>query len=112
MSRDPLAGLDLDDWIAKFRVFVSDDPDLEQYAAVHRLTYYGRIHEFGEWDVHIHRRFEEFVDVILLHEAVENWLRREGWLYKSSHAAAMDAERRFFGGTHYYDAFLRAMGEE
>jgi len=111
MSRDPLAGLDLDAYARRFRVIISDDPDLERYVAVHRLTTYGRKHGFGDLDIHVHRSFGEFADVILLHEAVEHWLRAGGWLYDESHEAAMEVERERFGGTEYYDRFLAALGE-
>lgn len=103
--------VDWPDWCSRFNVVLSGDPDLERFCAVHKLTTYGREHSLGEWDVHIHDSFRDFVEVILLHEAVENLLRRQGWNYKDSHDVAMEAERSIYGGTPYYDRFLVAMGE-
>lgn len=108
IQHGPLAGLDLEDWLPRFHVrYVKRLPD--DLVAVNSLTTWGRKHGLGEWEIVMLESFRPWTDFLLLHEGVENWLRRQGWKYAPSHDVATAAEEEAFAGTPRYDAFLRAL---
>lgn len=109
-SRDPLAGLDLEDWVSRFDVrFVPSDVLEDRFAAIHQLTTRGKQLQLGEWDILVDDRLEEFVDILRLHEAVENHLRRHAWTYPKSHKYAQKIEKEVFGGTDLYERYRDAV---
>lgn len=100
MGRDPTAGLDIGAWSRRFDVAFVDPAVMRRAGdavALHRLTWWGPRLGMGEWDLWISEDTREWARYLVLHEAVENWLRRRGWTYATSHREAVRAERRAFG---------------
>jgi hypothetical protein len=110
VNRDPLADLDIDAWSQKFHITFVAPATMGQAGdavALHRLTWWGPRLGIGEWDIWIAADCQKWARYLLLHEAVENWLRRRGWKYTSSHQTAVKAERQAFGREpewHWYMA--------
>lgn len=99
MPTEALQGLDLEAWLDRFTVQFKPRSvmDVDRAIALHRLTKYGPQLGIGEWEIWIAEDCRDYADYLALHEAVENYLRREGWSYPDSHEAAVEAERRMFG---------------
>lgn len=116
MSRSklvPLGGLNLEEWLAHFKVkFVPPDELPDDLISIHKLTTFGRGHHLDENEIWISSDYREFADIILLHEGIENYLRRQGYSYGISHDLAMVSECRAFGGTDHYDDFIAKTLEE
>lgn len=92
-----IVDLDIPTWVKKFHYeFVSEDT-LGPNAAIHALTTQGKELQLGQWDVLIVHDFKQYLDFLMVHEAVENWLRRKGWLYQPSHEYSEHVEDELFG---------------
>lgn len=74
--------------------------------AINKLTTFGRGHHLAKDEIWIAEDFRDYADIILLHEGIENYLRRQGWSYGSSHDYAMLAEFEAFDGTEHYAEFI------
>lgn len=108
MSRDPLAGVNLLGYIDTYEIkFV--DPKLMpgDIIALNELTTLGRKYGFKPHDIWINREVKKYWEILALHEIDEHMLRQMGWLYKPSHAHALKAEKKYFGGTDLYDEYMR-----
>lgn len=103
--------LDIDRWLSHFRVRYVDPRTLGNLVVIHKLTTYGRGAHLGDDDIWIASDMKAFTPIILLHEGIENYLRRSGWDYRSSHDAALRAEVETFAGTALYRRYVAALGE-
>lgn len=105
----PLDGLDLAAWMDSFDVHYEDDPVLREHVAVHALTTYGRRNGLGASEIWIHPDFDDFEEMLVHHEAIENYLRRQGWNYERSHAYALRKDRERYGHTSNYKRMIKAL---
>lgn len=108
-SLDFLDGFDLDQWVGRFDVLFIEPAvmEIDRAVALHRLTKYGPELGIGEWEIWIADDCRPYQEYLVLHEAVENYLRRKGWDYDSSHEAAVVAERAFFGHLPKWQRYMK-----
>lgn len=108
MSRDPLAGVNILDYVDDYDVkFV--DPKLMDgnIIALNELTTLGRKYRFKSNEIWISKKVKKYAPILIVHEIDEHMLRQMGWLYKPSHEHALKAEKKYFGGTDLYDEYMR-----
>lgn len=84
------------EWTKNFNYELVDEDVLGPNAAIHALTTQGKELGLGEWDILVSKDFKSYLDFILVHEAIENYLRREGWTYPTSHHYAEHVEDEMF----------------
>lgn len=103
--------IDVGAWVKKFNVTYVPSSVLEnRYAAIQALTTLGKRMGLGEWEVLIDDELREHELYLLVHEAVENYLRRLGWLYGESHSYAEKYVEKVLGGTAAFRKFIADVG--
>lgn len=92
--------------------FIDPDSLGEEFAALHCLTTKGKRLGIPSDEIWIAKDLREVAPILTLHEAVEHELRRQGWNYADSHAAAVEAELEAFGRTPLYDRARELLADE
>lgn len=102
-----LAGLDLDEWVSRFRVRYVPAKVLGggQILGLNANTTLGKEFRIPRYEIWLADDAVDLERFLVLHEAVEMYLREQGWLYEPSHEYAERVVQEILGEDPDYEEY-------